>query len=134
MLRGRNEQCRLIDALIAEAGSGRSRVDGAAGEPGIGKSALMQYAAKQARTFTWPAPTGSSRKWNCPTPRSINCADRCSITSTAFQSHQAAALRIAFGLRATPPSPRLFRMPVLEPSVVESVVRSGREPAASLPD
>src|ERR1700682_5338810 len=51
MLRGRNEQCRLIDALIAEARRGRSRVMVLRGEPGIGKSALMQYAAETGPDF-----------------------------------------------------------------------------------
>ena len=51
MLRGRAKQCRLIDALIAEVRSGRSRVMVLRGEPGIGKSALMQYAAETGPDF-----------------------------------------------------------------------------------
>src|SRR6266446_5589548 len=51
MLRGRGQQCRVLDGLLAEVRAGRSRVLVIRGEPGIGKSALLGYAADSAPDF-----------------------------------------------------------------------------------
>ncbi|HXO07195.1 MAG TPA: AAA family ATPase, partial [Solirubrobacteraceae bacterium] len=48
MLAGRETECARLDQLIAEAQLGRSAVLLLRGEPGIGKSALLQYAAERA--------------------------------------------------------------------------------------
>src|ERR1700687_3941578 len=39
MLRGRRQQCEVLDGLLADAQAGRSRVLVVRGEPGIGKTA-----------------------------------------------------------------------------------------------
>jgi hypothetical protein len=51
MLRGRKQQCRALDGLLAEVRAGRSRVLVIRGEPGIGKTALLGYAADTAPDF-----------------------------------------------------------------------------------
>src|SRR5712692_4353866 len=51
MLLGRREQCRALDGLLAEVRAGRSRVLVVRGEPGIGKTALLGYAAGTAPDF-----------------------------------------------------------------------------------
>ncbi|MGI5144490.1 AAA family ATPase [Streptomyces sp. CA-106110] len=48
MLRGRTTECRRLDQLLAETRSGRSGTLVICGEPGIGKSALLDYLAEQA--------------------------------------------------------------------------------------
>src|SRR2546422_5221309 len=45
MLLGRDEERLALDRLLAEARSGRSGVLAFVGEPGIGKTALLDYAA-----------------------------------------------------------------------------------------
>jgi DNA-binding CsgD family transcriptional regulator len=48
VLAGRGTECARLDQLLAEAQSGRSAVLLLRGEPGIGKSALLEYAADRA--------------------------------------------------------------------------------------
>jgi hypothetical protein len=51
MLRGRGQQCGVLDGLLADARAGRSRVLVVRGEPGIGKTALLDYAIQSASGF-----------------------------------------------------------------------------------
>ena len=51
MLGGRWQQCRVLDGLLAEVRAGYSRVLVVRGEPGIGKTALLGYAARVAADF-----------------------------------------------------------------------------------
>jgi AAA ATPase domain len=51
MLRGRAVECGVLDGLLAEVRAGRSRVLVVGGEPGIGKTALLGYAAGAAADF-----------------------------------------------------------------------------------
>jgi DNA-binding CsgD family transcriptional regulator len=48
MLRGRREECAVLDALIERARSGRSGVLLVRGEAGVGKTALLEYAVASA--------------------------------------------------------------------------------------
>jgi DNA-binding CsgD family transcriptional regulator len=50
-LRGRRRECAVLDDLLAKARSGISGVLVIRGEPGIGKTALLDYAAASARDF-----------------------------------------------------------------------------------
>ena len=52
VLVGRQEECRLIDDLLAGAAAGRSAAVVIRGEPGIGKTALLQYARDHAEGVT----------------------------------------------------------------------------------
>jgi predicted ATPase len=51
MLWGRGQQCRFLDGLIADVRAGRSRALVVRGEPGIGKTVLLDYAAETAQDF-----------------------------------------------------------------------------------
>ncbi len=51
-LLGREEECRLIAGLLADAVAGRSAALVVSGEPGIGKSALLTYARDHAQEMT----------------------------------------------------------------------------------
>ena len=48
---GRRQQCRALDGLLGDVRAGRSRVLVVRGEPGIGKTALLGYAAGTAPDF-----------------------------------------------------------------------------------
>src|SRR6058998_2356928 len=48
MLVGRDEERLALDRLLAEAAGGTSGVLALVGEPGIGKTALLDYAAERA--------------------------------------------------------------------------------------
>ena len=48
---GRREQCGVLDGLLADVRAGRSRALVVRGEPGIGKTALLGYAADTAQDF-----------------------------------------------------------------------------------
>ena len=48
-LRGRRSECRMLDRLIESVRAGESRTLVVRGEPGMGKTALLDYAAGQAR-------------------------------------------------------------------------------------
>src|SRR6202011_6216145 len=48
VLAGRATECARLDQLLEEAQRGRSAVLVLRGEPGIGKSALLEYAAERA--------------------------------------------------------------------------------------
>ena len=48
-LRGRQSECRMLDRLIESVQAGESRVLVVRGEPGMGKTALLDYTAQQAR-------------------------------------------------------------------------------------
>ncbi|MEV6964194.1 AAA family ATPase [Hamadaea sp. NPDC051192] len=52
MLQGRAEEIRAVDALLADARTGTSGVLVLRGEPGLGKSALLEYAAQAADGVT----------------------------------------------------------------------------------
>jgi DNA-binding CsgD family transcriptional regulator len=51
MLWGRRQQCGALDGLLADVRAGRSRALVIRGEPGIGKTALLGYAAETAPDF-----------------------------------------------------------------------------------
>jgi DNA-binding CsgD family transcriptional regulator len=51
MLLGRESECRLLDRLLAEARAGRGGALVLQGEPGIGKTALLDYTAAAASDF-----------------------------------------------------------------------------------
>jgi DNA-binding CsgD family transcriptional regulator len=52
MLVGRSAECAALERLVADARQGRSATLVLRGESGIGKSALLRYAADQAQGFT----------------------------------------------------------------------------------
>jgi hypothetical protein len=51
VLRGRSEECRALDRLLDDARAGQSSALVIRGEPGIGKSALLDYIAERAVGF-----------------------------------------------------------------------------------
>jgi hypothetical protein len=66
MLVGRGDEQRRIDALLDQARSGVSGALIIRGEPGIGKSALLQYAAGAAEGMTLVSVTGIEAESELP--------------------------------------------------------------------
>src|SRR5260370_38748325 len=66
MLRGRGQQCRALDGLLADVRAGRSRVLVVRGEPGIGKTALLGYAAETAQDFQLARALGVEPEMDLP--------------------------------------------------------------------
>jgi hypothetical protein len=77
MLRGRGQQCGVLDGLLADVRAGRSRVLVIRGEPGIGKTALLGYAVGTAPGFQVARAQVWSRRWGCRSRRCISCAGGC---------------------------------------------------------
>jgi predicted ATP-dependent serine protease len=48
MLRGRRDECEAIDGLLDKVRAGQSGVLVMSGEPGVGKTALLEYAIESA--------------------------------------------------------------------------------------
>ena len=68
MLRGRRSECAALDRLLAGAG-GQSGVLVLRGEPGVGKTALLEYAVERGvRTSGSRARRASSRRWSSRSP------------------------------------------------------------------
>jgi hypothetical protein len=55
---GRANECRLIESLLEDARAGSSRVLVVRGEPGIGKTALLDHAIASASGFQLARSTG----------------------------------------------------------------------------
>jgi DNA-binding CsgD family transcriptional regulator/tetratricopeptide (TPR) repeat protein len=51
VLRGRHGECEVLDRLLVAVGGGASPVLVVRGEPGVGKSALLEYVASRAKGF-----------------------------------------------------------------------------------
>src|ERR1700730_2515883 len=66
MLRGRGQQCRALDGLLADVRAGRSRALVVRGEPGIGKTALLGYAAETAQDFQVARAVGVESEMELP--------------------------------------------------------------------
>ena len=77
----RHAECGVLDGLLEAIHSGESRVLVFSGEPGVGKTALLEYLSQQRPGADWPGLRACSRRWNCRSPDYISCARRCSATS-----------------------------------------------------
>src|SRR6267154_484075 len=66
MLWGRRRQCTALDGLLAEVRAGRSRVLVVRGETGIGKTALLGYAAETAQDFQVARAEGAESEMELP--------------------------------------------------------------------
>src|SRR5882724_6747474 len=100
MLWGRRQQCRALDGLLADVRTGRSRVLVLRGEPGIGKTALLGYAAETAQDFQVARAEGIESEMELPFAALHQLCGRMLGLLDRLPSPQRDALRVAFGLRA----------------------------------
>ena len=92
MLRGRRSACEVFDGLLGAVRDGRSGALVVRGEPGVGKTALLEYAIASASDLTAARAVGWSRRWSCPSQPGINCARRWSRTCRSTWRSRASPL------------------------------------------
>jgi len=100
MLRGRRQQCSVLDGLLAEVRSGRSRVLVMRGEAGIGKTALLGYAAETAQDFRVARAGGVESEMELPFAALHQLCGPMLGRLGRLPSPQLEALGVAFGLRS----------------------------------
>jgi DNA-binding CsgD family transcriptional regulator/tetratricopeptide (TPR) repeat protein len=100
MIRGRRQQCSTLDGLLADVRAGRSRVLVVRGEPGIGKTALLGYAAQTAPDFQLARAEGVESEMELPFAALHQLCGRMLDRLDQLPGPQRDALGVAFGLRS----------------------------------
>jgi DNA-binding CsgD family transcriptional regulator len=98
MLRGRSQQLRAIDGLLADVRAGRSRALVVRGEPGIGKTGLLDYAAETAQDFHLARAEGIEADMELPFAALHQLCGRMLGQLNGLPGPQRDALGVAFGL------------------------------------
>jgi DNA-binding CsgD family transcriptional regulator len=106
MLFGRAEEQRRIEALLEAARSGQSAVLGLVGEPGIGKSALLSYAAERADGFQVLRARAVEAESHIPFSSLLELLRPVLVKLTRIPDSQAVSLESALALRPALPSDR----------------------------
>jgi hypothetical protein len=99
VLYGREAECALIDSLIDKAAEARSGVLVLGGEPGIGKSALLDYAADNRASCHLLRGEGVESEVHLPYAALHQLLYPALGRVDALPALQSVALRSAFGLR-----------------------------------
>jgi len=114
MLWGRRQQCESLDGLLAEARAGHSRALVIRGEPGIGKTALLGYAAETAQDFQVARAEGIESEMELPFAALHQLCGPMLGRLDRLPGPQRDALAVAFGLRpGTAPGRFLVGLAVL---------------------
>jgi predicted ATPase len=98
MLLGRGAEQRVLDGLLHRARAGRSAVLVLRGEPGIGKTALLDYAHATATDMTVLRCVGIEAEHELPFAGLHQLLRGCLGLLGRLPGPQAMALRSAFGL------------------------------------
>ena len=78
-LRGRRDECAVLDGLLEGVRAGRSGVLVVRGEAGVGKTALLEYAIASASDLRVLRAGGVESEMELAFAAFISCARRCSI-------------------------------------------------------
>ena len=105
---GRNPECSAVDELLRQVGDGASGALVVRGEPGIGKSAILDYAAKAAGGFLVLAVTGIESEMEVAFSGLQQACAPLAGRLAQLPPPQADALRVAFGLSAASAPPERF--------------------------
>ncbi|MDT5366383.1 MAG: hypothetical protein QOC62_814 [Mycobacterium sp.] len=100
MLRGRRQQVRVLDGLLADVRAGRSRALVVRGEAGIGKTALLSYAADAAPEFQVARAEGVESEMELPYSALHQLCGRMLHRLDCLPGPQRDALSVALGLRS----------------------------------
>src|SRR5215469_4092075 len=100
VLYGRHQECAAVDRLLRTAREGHSRVLVLRGEAGAGKSALLAFAAGEARGMTVLRAAGVEAEVELPFAALHQLLRPLLDRLGRLPAAQAAALRAAFGLAA----------------------------------
>jgi DNA-binding CsgD family transcriptional regulator len=98
MLWGRREECTALDGLLADVRAGGSRVLTVRGEAGIGKTALLGYAANTAQDFQVARAEGVESEMELPFAALHQLCGRMVGRLGRLPGPQREALGVAFGL------------------------------------
>src|SRR5712664_2306202 len=99
MLWGRRQQCEALDGLLVDVRAGRSRALVVRGEPGIGKTALLGYAAETAQDFQVARAEGIESEMELPFAALHQLCGPMLGRLDRLPGPQRDALAVAFGLR-----------------------------------
>ncbi|HEX9515728.1 MAG TPA: ATP-binding protein [Streptosporangiaceae bacterium] len=99
-LRGRSRQCGTVDGLLADVRAGRSRALVLRGEPGIGKTALLGYAADAAPDFRVARAGGVESEMELPFAALQQLRGPMLDRLDRLPGPQREALAVAFGLHS----------------------------------
>jgi predicted ATPase len=102
MLLGRDHERRKIDEALAQARSGTSAVLALVGEPGIGKTALLSYAAEHATGMQLLRARGIESEAQIPFGSLLELIRPALLMLEKIPEPQAVALEGALALRPGP--------------------------------
>jgi hypothetical protein len=108
LLLARKQECGVLDRLLADVRAGTSRALVVRGEPGIGKSALLDYAANTAPDFQVARAEGAESEMELPVAALHQLCGRMLDRLDRLPGPQREALGVAFGLRAGGPPDRFL--------------------------
>src|SRR5262249_9094267 len=108
MLRGRREECAVLDALLAGVRAGRSGVLVLRGEAGIGKTALLQSLIEAASDLTVARAVGVESEMELPFASLHQLCGPMLDRLQRLPAPQREALEIVFALSAGAPRDRFL--------------------------
>src|SRR5262249_25434433 len=103
MLQGRRSECEQLDQLLEAVRGDGSRVLVVRGEPGVGKSALLEYLVERASGCRVARAAGVQSQMELPFAGLHQLCAPWSDRPTSLPQPQSDALSVAFGLSAGPP-------------------------------
>jgi DNA-binding CsgD family transcriptional regulator len=107
-LTGRRSECDVLDRLIEAVGAGESRALVVRGEPGVGKTALLEYLVEQAPGFRVVRAAGVQSEMELAFAGLQQLLASMLDRLEALPVPQSDALRTAFGLASGRPPDRFF--------------------------
>jgi DNA-binding CsgD family transcriptional regulator len=107
-LLGRATECGILDGLLDEARSGRGQAIVLDGQPGIGKTALLQYASASAEDFRALRTVGVEAERELPFAALQQFCAPVLPDLSRLPAPQRGALEVAFGLVHGPSPDRLL--------------------------
>ena len=107
MLVGRLEECTSVDRLLAEARAGRGGALAICGEPGIGKTSLLDHAAEQADGMRIVHARGVQSETTVPFAALVDLLTPLAESIGALPERQAEALESALAIGPPRPADRL---------------------------
>src|SRR5438552_15282074 len=107
-LTGRRSECEVLDRLIDAVGAGESKALVLRGDPGVGKTALLDYAVKQASEFQVVRAAGVQSEMELAFAGLHQLLASMLDRLEGLPVPQSEALRTVFGLASGRPPDRFF--------------------------
>src|SRR5256886_5025880 len=107
-LTGRRTECDVLDRLIEAVGAGESRALVVRGEPGVGKTALLEYAVEQGLGFRVVRAAGIQSEMELVFAGLHQLLASMLDRLDGLPAPQSEAVRTAFGLASGRPPDRFF--------------------------